>query len=271
MTDLQLTPIGTSPAWYNVGEACSGFLIVGGGERILLDCGSGVVSRYLELFGSEPTIDAIVISHVHADHCSDLVPLKYGIEQGTLGHWRPQLWLPPGARGRLTQLVGAWDQGFEFFESAYDVCEYDTGHPFDVGRFTVGALHVPHYIESCALRLELGDTSLGYTGDTGPTDELAPFLRGVDLLLSEAAFPLDGDLGTPCRGHITAREAGQLARDAHAHSLLLTHVPEHHGHDAAAAAAAEQFVDGPVVIARSGTCYDVARRLAAAGSGSVHQ
>jgi ribonuclease BN (tRNA processing enzyme) len=264
MTALTLTPIGTSPAWYNAGQPCSGFLLEADGTRVLIDCGSGVVSRYLELYGDDTPIDAIVLSHAHPDHCFDLVPLAYGIQFGTLGEWRPQLWLPPGARERLTRLVGSWDQGFTYFTDTYDVREYDDVDAFTVGPFTVTALDVPHYIESKALRFEVDDVSFGYTADTGPTAALAPFMRGVDLLLSEAAQPEGGDLDAPGRGHITASEAGEVARAAEAHSLLLTHVPAELGLEASQATAARVF-GGPVRIARSGQAYDVARRLAAVG------
>lgn len=262
MTALTLTPIGTSPAWYNVGEACSGFLLDTDGFRVLIDCGSGVVARYLELYGDDQPIDAIVLSHAHPDHCFDLVPLTYGMTFGTLGEWRPQLWLPPGARERLTRLASSWDQDFTYFTDSYDVREYDDVDAHDVGPFSVTALDVPHYIESKALRFELDSTSFGYTADTGPTERLAPFMRGVDLLLSEAAQPEDSDVDVEGRGHITATEAGEVARAAGAHSLLLTHVPAENGFDVAQDAAARAF-GGPVGVARGGQSYDVARRLAA--------
>jgi ribonuclease BN (tRNA processing enzyme) len=263
MTAFQLTPIGTSPAWYNPGEPSSGFLLEAAGTRVLVDCGSGVVSRYLALFGADQPIDAIVLSHVHADHCFDLVPLKFGIDYGPLGDWRPQLWLPPNARERLTRLASTWDDGFDFFTETFDVREYDVTSAFGVGPFSVSALHVPHYIESCALRFEHDGTSFGFSSDLGPSEEIAPFMRGVDLLLAEAACREDVDLDEPNRGHITATEAGEIAHDARAHSLLLTHVPEENGFETARACAARQFTTGPVDIARSGERYDIARRLAA--------
>ncbi|MCW2925272.1 MAG: beta-lactamase domain protein [Thermoleophilia bacterium] len=265
MSDLQLTPIGTSPAWYNPGQPCSGFLLEAAGSRVLVDCGSGVVSRYLALFGAERPIDAIVLGHVHPDHAFDLVPLKYGIDYGDLDGWRPELWLPPGARDRLTRLASAWDDDFDFFTETFEVHDFGVEQPFEVGPFACRALEVPHYIESFALRFEHRGTTFGYTSDLGPTDRIAPFMDGVDLLLSEAGYSPDGDLAMHDRGHITAREAGRIATDANAHSLLLTHVPEELGLDRARAAAADEF-SGPVAIATSGETYVVARRLAAASA-----
>jgi ribonuclease BN (tRNA processing enzyme) len=262
MTNLQLTPLGTSPAWYNPGEPTSGFILEADGQRVLVDCGSGVIARYLELFGAHTPIDAIVISHVHADHCFDLVPLSYGIEFGSLGSWKPQLWLPPGARERLGRLATTWDETFEMFEKTFDVHEYEPGASFQLGPLHASSVEVPHYIESFALRLQHGDTSFGYTSDLGPCEHVAPFLGGVDLMLAEAAFSEDGNLAMRGRGHITASEAGKIAADAGAHSLLLTHVPVELGVERAVSAAKSCFA-GPVDLAHAGERYDVAARLAA--------
>ncbi|MCZ4496803.1 MAG: beta-lactamase domain protein [Thermoleophilia bacterium] len=260
MNPFQLIPIGTSPAWYNPGEPNSGFLLEAGDSRILVDCGSGVIARYLALFGAKQPIDAVVITHVHADHCLDLVPLKYGISLGTLD-WQPQLWLPPGARRRLDRLVSTWDGGGDFFEDAFEVREYDPGEAFRVGAFDCSSIEVPHYVESFALRFEHEGSSFGYTADLGPNEQIIPFMQGVDVLLAEAALPEDADLSAPDRGHITASEAGQIAASAAAHSLLLTHVPIENGFDAALTAARSKFV-GPTRLATSGECYPVAQRLA---------
>lgn len=262
MSELQLTPLGTSPAWYNAGQACSGFLLEAAGARVLVDCGSGVISRYLELFGPERPIDAIVLGHLHPDHSFDLVPLKYGIQYGELSRWRPQLWLPPGAEPRLTRLASAWDDDFSFFTETFDVRHYGVDDTFDIGPFECAALEVPHYIESFALRLEHRGISFGYTSDLGPTSEIAPFMKGVDLLLSEAGVSERADLNMPGRGHITATEAGRIAASARVRSLLLTHVPAELDPEHSREAAARQFA-GPVAIAASGETYVVGRHLAA--------
>lgn len=259
---LTLTPVGTSPAWYHPGEPTSGFVLDTPGTRVLVDCGSGVIARYMQLFDPVPPVDAIVISHVHADHCFDLVPLKFAIEFGPLANWRPQLWLPPGAQQRLEHLLRTWDADWSFFESSFDVRHYDTGADgFDVGDMHLSALHVPHFIECCALRVDVPGVSFGFTADTGPDHELVPFMNGVDVLLSEAG----SRAVTPGpRGHITAREAGELAHDAGVGSLLLTHISSDDERAAAVSQAAEVFTAGPVHAVRSGERHDIVARVTAA-------
>jgi ribonuclease BN (tRNA processing enzyme) len=261
MSEIFLTPIGTSPAWYNPGEPTSGYLLEAGGFKVLVDCGAGVISRYLEQWGGQQPVDAIVVSHVHADHVSDLVPLKYGIEYGSLNNWRPQLWLPSGAHDRLRTMVSAWDGPSNFFELAYDVHDYVSGESFDVGPFAVSSHPVPHYIESWSLLFTTGDATFGYSSDLGPDDAAAEFLRDVDLLLCEATLPEVNAEDPDQRGHLTGAEAGAIARAAGAHSLLLTHIPVELGVSSVVAAAREEF-GGPVAAAKSLERYPVAQRLA---------
>jgi ribonuclease BN (tRNA processing enzyme) len=265
MSELTLTPLGTSPAWYNPGEPTTGYLLEVDGFRLLLDCGSGVVARYLQVFGpSAPPIDAIVISHCHADHVFDLVPLKYGLEYGPLKDWetRPQLWLPPGGHARLRTLVSAWDGPADFFSSVYDVRDYAPAAGFEVGPFEVASFEVPHYIESFALRMQADGASFGYSSDLGPTNGLAEFLRGVDLLLCEATLADPSDEPADARGHLAASEAGELARAAGARSLLLTHVPVEVDPDASLDKARAAF-GGPAALASSSESYVISHHLAA--------
>jgi len=262
MTNVQLTPIGTSPAWYNAGEASTGFLLEVDGFRLLVDCGGGVVSRYLELFGADAPVDAVVITHVHADHASDLVPLTYGIEYGQLAHWHPQLWLPPGAHDRLLRLVSTWDADESFFTATHDVHHYTTDEAFEIGPISVRALEVPHFIESHALRFDVDGTSCGYTSDLGPFAPAGSFFSGVDVLVSEATLAEQHNESADARGHLTAAEAGGIAAAAGAHSLLLTHVPTHLQPGVVARAA--KVYDGPIALAQSGAKYSITHRLARA-------
>src|SRR5919205_2931054 len=75
---MRLTVLGKSPSWQDVDGACSGYLVQEGDTSVLVDCGNGVFSkmrRYLDY----TEVDAVVISHLHADHFLDLVPFSYAL------------------------------------------------------------------------------------------------------------------------------------------------------------------------------------------------
>ncbi|HET7449746.1 MAG TPA: MBL fold metallo-hydrolase [Gaiellaceae bacterium] len=213
---MKLRVVGCSPAWPNPGGVHSGYLLEAGGNRILLDCGPGVLPR-LRAEEGWPMLDAIVITHFHLDHCGDLVPWLYGHLRGPAHGLRmPIVWLPPKG---LPELEGLAAQ----FSDTFEVHEYVDGEPFEAAGFTVTARAVAHYRQpSWGLRVERDGRSLAYSADTGPTPVLAEIARGVDLFLCEATLdePEDG-----LRGHLTHDEAAAAAEEAGAKRLLLTHRP----------------------------------------------
>src|ERR1700742_1403641 len=96
---LRITVLGKSPAWQDADGACSGYLVEGGGVRVLLDCGPGVFAK-LRRYADYDAVDAVVISHLHADHILDLVPFASGLRYAPREHpgHRPRLLAPPGGR-----------------------------------------------------------------------------------------------------------------------------------------------------------------------------
>src|SRR3954449_12790557 len=100
---MRITVLGKSPAWQDVGGACSGYLIEGGGVRVLLDCGPGVFAK-LRSRVDYVDVDAVVISHLHADHVTDLVTFASALRYGTRPAVAPRLIAPPGAHAVLERL-----------------------------------------------------------------------------------------------------------------------------------------------------------------------
>lgn len=214
---MRLTVIGCSPAWPNPGGAQSGYLVEAGGNRLLLDCGPGVLSR-LRLAEPWPLVDAIVLSHLHLDHSGDLWGWLWGLLGGPgRGLTGPELWLPRGGRG---ELEGSAPAGA--FAQAFTLREYDEDQPFAVAGFALSGRLVPHYdVTAFALRVERDGKALAYSGDSAPSAALVEIARETDLFLCEATLgePEAGELV----GHLTAAEAQDAAQRANARRLVLTH------------------------------------------------
>ena len=80
---MKLTILGKWSPYPPAGGACPGYLVEADGVRILLDCGSGVVSS-LHRVGTAFDLNAIVISHLHPDHFTDIYPLRNELAYGRL-------------------------------------------------------------------------------------------------------------------------------------------------------------------------------------------
>ncbi len=92
---MKLTILGSSAAYPKAGGACSGYLVEEGKTRLLVDCGTGVLSNLQKLFALKD-VGHIVISHLHADHCFDLIPYRYALMRPVHKGIHPRLYLPPG-------------------------------------------------------------------------------------------------------------------------------------------------------------------------------
>ena len=126
---LELIVLGGSAAWPNPGQGCSSYLVCGGSAQLLIDCGPDTLLE-LRRQADFTTVDAIVISHCHADHILDLVPYRYGLVYGpTRPERRVPLWLPPGGRARMKLLADAFagqDEPPEaFWDAAFELLEYN--------------------------------------------------------------------------------------------------------------------------------------------------
>ena len=219
--NVKLTVVGCSPAWPNAGSAHSGYLVSSEGRRVLLDCGPGVLARLRE---SEPwpTIDAIVISHLHLDHCGDLVPWLWGHVLGpATGVPGPELYVPPSGLARISTFAPLGR-----FLQVFDVHEYADGVSFTAAGHTITARAVSHYVEPAyGFRVEHASAVLAYSGDTGPTPALVSLARDADVFLCEATLLVPE--GDP-HGHMTPDEARTVARNANVRRLLLTHRAAEH-------------------------------------------
>jgi ribonuclease BN (tRNA processing enzyme) len=263
---VRITVLGKSPAWQDADGACSGYLVEGGGQRVLLDCGPGVFAKLRRLV-DYVEVDAVVISHLHADHVLDLVPFASGLRYAPrqqpvpVAGWpgnehpaRPRLLVPPGAPEKLAALCTATGMHAEHIETAFALTVYDPADTHTLGGLTVRFTPVPHFIPCNAVELAEGGARFTFSADCAPNDGLCEFAAGTDLLLIEATLPRPEREGD--RGHLTPGEAGEHGARANAKRLVLTHISDEL--DAGwATAEAERTFGGPVEVAREGAVYEI--------------
>lgn len=264
---MQLTVLGKSPAWQDVDGACSGYLLQDGDTCVLIDCGNGVFGK-LRKFVDYVDVDAVVVSHLHADHFIDLVPYSYALIHaprqqpvpvppwpGTDCPACPRLIAPPGAQKTFRQVVGAWGNE-ELIEQAFELEEYSVDSEVEVGPLRFSFSPMPHFIDSHAISVTSvnGGGRLAYGADSRPAEELVDFARDADLFLVEATLPRPERTGV--RGHLTAEEAGEHGRAAGVKRVVLTHISDELDCEQARERAASAF-GGPVDVAREGAVYEI--------------
>lgn len=236
---MQLITLGACGTYPGTGGACSGYLVRHDGFTLWVDAGNGTLGRLQEHVPIDE-VDAIWLSHEHADHCVDLYPFFYRL---LIRERRVPVFAPPGARTRLEALVGADTRAD--FARLLAWTELDDGDAATAGPFALHAFAGRHSVRANILRLTCEDRVLVYSGDTGPCDALVVAAADADLFLCEASW-LKVEL--PGGIHMTAEQTGAAARAARARRLMLTHIWPHLDHEAVRAAAAAAY-GGPVELA----------------------
>ncbi len=258
--------LGKSPAWQDAGGACSGYLIEEGATTLLLDCGNGVFGK-LRRHVDYTDVDAVLVTHVHADHFIDLVPYSYALlltprqqpvpvagHPGTDEPARPRLIIPPGARQTFRTVVGAWGDEM-LIEEAFLLEEYDQSSTVEIGPLRATFAEVPHFILTHAVNLTSpSGARFTFSADCRPSGELVEAARDTDLLLVEATLPRPERTGI--RGHLTPAEAGDHARRAGAKRVVLTHISDELDAEWARDEGSNAY-GGPVEVAREGDVLEL--------------
>jgi ribonuclease BN (tRNA processing enzyme) len=203
-------------------RASSGYWVEAGPARLRLDCGAGTVHA-MGRFGVDwEALTHQFVSHFHIDHCAELPALLFALKYARRAPRTAPLALvgPAGLAGLVERLAAALDPRIVQQEFPVSIVELAPAGAIDLGDgATLRVAKTPHTTESLCVRIEHRGRSLGYTGDTAPSDEVADFFAGVDALVCEVSF-LDHDRNTP---HLTAPQAAALAARAGVGKLVATH------------------------------------------------
>ena len=248
---MRLTVVGCSGSFPGPDNAASCYLLEADGFRVVIDMGNGslgALQKYAGLFD----IDAVCLSHLHADHCVDLYSYSIARAYHPAGPQPPiPVYGPAGTCERLGQI-----HGFDGADALMKRFTFETLSPgtIRIGPFETTLAYMNHPVETFGFRFTQGGRSLAYTGDTGETEAVPALAAGADVFLSEAAF-LDGP-GLPPDLHLTARQAAGYANRAGVGRLVLTHLQPWNAADDAREEAASVFA-GELDVAVSGQVIDL--------------
>jgi ribonuclease BN (tRNA processing enzyme) len=233
---MRLTVLGGAGGFPPAGGACSGYLIERDGFRLLVDPGYAIVPRLLGIVPAG-AIDAVVVSHGHPDHVADLNPLLRARLMGDDAAARLPAYALPNALGPVLAL----DQ-ITALKGACELRAFEAGEAFTTGPFGIESRSLPHSIPNVGLRISANGTSITYTGDAGPSDDLVELADGTDLLLAEATYI---DSVPPGNAGVLncAIEVGRQAHRARTVRLMLCHLMPGTDAEASIAAASRSFDD----------------------------
>jgi ribonuclease BN (tRNA processing enzyme) len=252
---VKVTVLGCSGSVPGPDSPASGYLVEAEGYRLVLDLGHGAFGA-LQRYVKPSEVDAIVISHLHADHCIDLTAYIVGLRYGHEGYVcsGPDARIPvvgvPGTRDRLE---AAYDPLARKL-SLHEIFTFATPTTGELGPFRMSYALMNHPTATNAVRIEYGGRSLVYSADTGESAELVALAEGADALLCEASVSADEELVPDL--HLTGRMAGEHADKAGVERLIVTHVPPWNSIQAAADDAAAAF-HGVVEVAHPGDEFSI--------------
>ena len=246
MSTMRLTVIGCSGSFPGPDSPSSCYLLEAEGFRLVIDMGNGalgVLQRYAELFG----IDAICVSHLHADHCIDVGSYWIARQFAPDGP-KPAIpvYGPPGTAARIKPVLGP--NAPELQNSPFDFRDLAVGKR-EIGPFLVATDHMNHPLETFGFRVEHAGGRLAYSADTGECEALVRLAEGADVLLCEGSY-LEGP-GNAANVHLTARQAGEHATRAGVGRLILTHLVPWNDRERSRAEAAQTY-HGPLSLATTG-------------------
>jgi ribonuclease BN (tRNA processing enzyme) len=248
-TGLDLTILGCTGSYPGPGTACSGYLVRGGGEVVLVDAGPGTVAN-LQRHADLGDLTGVVLSHHHPDHWSDLGVLRTAWRYG-LGREHLRVVGTETTHDLAVHLAG------HDLAPTFDWTTTHDGAVVELGELRLTFSRTEHYVETFAIRIDHGDRSIAYSADTGPAWTFDALGSGIDVALCEATLLDDERAGVDeVILHLSAGEAARMAKACGIPRLLLTHLPPGADREAYRVEAEAAFGDGVEVVSE-GASYTV--------------
>lgn len=216
---VKLTVLGSSGTFPTASNPASSYLVRTEDVTIWCDAGPGGFQALATLIDPS-TVDAVLISHSHPDHCVDLFAAFHALTYGPEPASGVPLFAHRSVIERVLGFLGADED--HAIRRTFDIRSIESGSVWSIGDLHVEAIAMDHSVPTLGFRFEAHGRRLFYTADTGPRGTWIGRVGPVDLLLAEASLQNDRNAHGQ---HLTAAEAGKIASDIGATRLLLTHIP----------------------------------------------
>lgn len=212
---MKLTVLGNCGPYPPKDGACSGYLFETGDAKILIECGSGVLSR-LQRFCKIEELTHIILSHLHYDHMGDMMVLKYAIEGkrkkgqnlNTI-----KLFLPEEPAEEFTKITS---------KDLFDVTVIEDNLQTQVNNLIISFARMNHPIPSYGVKIQDKEKVFVYSGDASNVNFPLDFVKECDMFLCDSAL-LASEKKSNDVPHLTSAEVGEIAKNSRVKKLLLTH------------------------------------------------
>jgi ribonuclease BN (tRNA processing enzyme) len=212
---MKLTILGNNGPFPGPGGACSGYLLEDREVKILIDCGNGVLSNLQKYIGLEE-LDAIILTHLHSDHMSDMMVLRYAV----------QIKMNRGSFKKPIRVYAPDEPAEEFqrlnLNNIYNLAAITNETVLNIGSLRLTFCDMVHPVKCYAISVENASERFVFSGDTAWTENIISFGKNADLLMLDAGL-LTKDKTSDNVPHLTARECGIVGKRAQAKRLMLTH------------------------------------------------
>ncbi len=213
---LKIEILGYWGGFPSEGGATSGYLLSTNKTKILLDCGSGVMSKF-SVLNKIDDLTAMILSHLHYDHTADIGVIQYAL----VGALR---------RGEVKEKLKVYSpqepkalwQAIQSDQTCF--CEINEKEILKIDDMVIEFLPVDHTIPCYAVKVKCKHKIFVYSADTTYIEALVDFAKDADLFICEATI-CKGSSHSTGAGHMSAAEAGLLAKKANVRKLILTHLP----------------------------------------------
>ncbi|TFD99239.1 MBL fold metallo-hydrolase [Jeotgalibacillus salarius] len=239
---MQITTVGFWGGYPGKGEASTGYLIEEDSFKLLLDCGSGVLAQ-LQRYISPEELDAMLITHYHADHTADIGVLHHAL---LIQHFLQEKDFHVKAYGHTEDQSGFDSLQYKNLMSSEP---YHPDQTLKAGPFSITFLKTIHPVPCYAVRIESESGTMVFTADSAYQDEFISFAENADLLIAESNFYKGMDAASA--GHMTSTEAAHIADQAKVKTLMLSHLP-HFGDLNQLLGEAKEVFNGETLLASSG-------------------